>query len=113
MTNVPEGPHVASFVASGWDPVIGDGVRLVQQLEQMAATGWHIVVCAEGVASADRLVKLLGERGLAARVTDKPSALAKPGFHVVVVPGRGGAPFEGPRARAVKAREPKRSVVPA
>ena len=71
MTNVPEGPHVASFVASGWDPVIGDGVRLVQQLEQMAVTGWHIVVCAEGPASADRLVKLLGERGLAARVSDK------------------------------------------
>ena len=86
MTNVPEGPHVASFVASGWDPVIGDGVRLVQQLEQMAVTGWHIVVCAEGPASADRLVKLLGERGLAARVSDKPAVLAKPGFHVVVAP---------------------------
>ncbi len=86
MTNVPEGPHVAALVASGWDPVVGDGARLVQQLEQMAATGWHIVVCAEGPASAERLVKLLGERGLAARVSDVPEVLGKPGFHVVVAP---------------------------
>ena len=86
MTNVPEGPNVASFTASGWDPVVGDGVRLVQQLEHMAVAGYHIVVCAEGTGSAERLVALLGERGLAARLTNDPKVLAKPGFHVIVAP---------------------------
>jgi transcription-repair coupling factor (superfamily II helicase) len=95
VTNVPEGPHVSSLHASGWDPVVGDGLRLVQQLEQMAASGWHIVVCAEGAGSAQRLVNLLGERGLAARITDDPKVLAKPGFHVVVAPLERGVQVSG------------------
>ena len=95
MTNVPEGPNVASFAASGWDPVVGDGARLVQQLEHMAVAGYHIVVCAEGTGSADRLVALLGERGLAARITNDPKVLAKPGFHVIVAPLERGVHVSG------------------
>ena len=95
ITNVPEGPHVASFVANGWDPVVGDGARLVQQLEQMSATGYHVVVCAEGPGSAQRLVSLLGERGLAARITDDPAALAKPGLFVTVAPLERGVHVSG------------------
>ena len=52
--------------AAGWDPVVGDGERLMGQLRDLRAEGYRIVVCAEGRGSGARLAALLGDHGLPA-----------------------------------------------
>ncbi len=52
--------------ATGWDPVVGDGERLMGQLRGLQADGFRTVVCAEGRGSAARLVELFRDHGLAA-----------------------------------------------
>ncbi|HEX7095314.1 MAG TPA: transcription-repair coupling factor [Acidimicrobiales bacterium] len=88
VTNAPEGPGTPSLTASGWDPVIADGSRLVQQLESMLVTGYRLVIGAEGQGSATRLASLLREHGLHADVVDDGARvdLTKPGLRIVVAP---------------------------
>ena len=86
FTSVPEGPDTPVLGASGVDPVIGDGGHTLATFEQWLATGHRVVVAAEGAGSANRLVSLLGEQGLAARLADDGTDLTKPGLAVVVAP---------------------------
>jgi transcription-repair coupling factor (superfamily II helicase) len=64
MTTAPEGPHVTTIGAMGWDPVVGDGTRLLAQLGDLSRQGYRIVVGADGEGSAARLGRLLHDEGL-------------------------------------------------
>jgi transcription-repair coupling factor (superfamily II helicase) len=64
MTTVPEGPDVATVAATGWNPVVGDGEGLTNQLRHLLDDGYQVVVAADGDGSASRLADLLRGRGL-------------------------------------------------
>ena len=64
MTVAPEGPHVTTIQAMGWDPVVGNGERLMSQLANLRQQGYRIVVGADGEGSAARIKRLLDEHGL-------------------------------------------------
>ncbi|MGH9129227.1 MAG: transcription-repair coupling factor, partial [Acidimicrobiales bacterium] len=83
VLGAPEGPGTPTIAASGWDPMVGG---LVKQVADMAAGGWRVTVCAEGLGSAARIASSLGEGGLAVPVVTEPSPgeLASPGVRVVV-----------------------------
>ncbi|MGH9074610.1 MAG: transcription-repair coupling factor, partial [Acidimicrobiales bacterium] len=42
MVAAPESPSTPAVLASGWDPVVGDGARLVKQLQEMVADGYRV-----------------------------------------------------------------------
>jgi transcription-repair coupling factor (superfamily II helicase) len=87
ITNLPEGPDVASVQATGWDPVVGEGSTLIAQLTRLLADGYRIVVAADGSGSADRIVTLLGDQGLLFEFDERRrSDLTAPGGRVVVAP---------------------------
>jgi transcription-repair coupling factor (superfamily II helicase) len=87
ITTAPDSPSVPVVAASGWNPVVGDGDALVRQLVELLASGYRVVVGADGEGSAARLVSLLGDQGvhLTHDVTGRAD-LAVPGGHVVVAP---------------------------
>jgi transcription-repair coupling factor (superfamily II helicase) len=64
---VPEGPQTVVVGAQAWDPVVGDGGRLVDELGRLLADGWRVVVAADGEGSAARITQLLRDEGLALR----------------------------------------------
>jgi transcription-repair coupling factor (superfamily II helicase) len=97
MTSAPEGPGTPVFAAAGWDPVVGDGSRLVQQLETMLVGGYRVVVGAEGAGSAARLAGLLRDHGLHADVVEPGADLTRPGLRVVVAPLERGFHLSGPK----------------
>jgi transcription-repair coupling factor (superfamily II helicase) len=85
LTNAPEGPDTATIAASGFDPVVGDGARLANQIKGMLDSGYRIVIGAEGAGSAQRVAALLAEHGLHAPVVDDPKIdLTRPGLRIVV-----------------------------
>ena len=97
VTNVPEGPDVVRVGAHGWDPVVGDGARLVKQLADLLADGFRLVVATDGAGSGARVGQLLSEHGV--DVADRleasqprlgdaapPLDLTRPGGHLVVAP---------------------------
>ena len=96
VTNAPEGPDVVRVAAHGWDPVVGDGARLVKQLADLLADGFRLVVAADGAGSGARVGQLLSEHGV--DVADRleasqprldaapPLDLTRPGGHLVVAP---------------------------
>ncbi len=88
VTAAPEGPGTEVVAAAGWDPVVGDGERLMGQLRSLWTDGYRIVVCAEGRGSGARLAALLGDHGLPAPFHEAPSAasLTAPGVRVVLQP---------------------------
>jgi transcription-repair coupling factor (superfamily II helicase) len=87
VTNAPEGPDVAVVEATGWNPVVGDGAGLVQQLAGLVAERYRIIVAADGAGSAGRLHALLAEHGIDAELDGGPATgLAQPGAHLVVQP---------------------------
>ena len=64
VTVTPDGPDVATVAAMGWNPVVGGGEALVNQIRQLLDDGYRVVVAADGEGSADRLGDLLREQGL-------------------------------------------------
>jgi transcription-repair coupling factor (superfamily II helicase) len=87
VTAAPENPGTEVVAATGWDPVVGDGERLMGQIRRLLAEGFRTVVCAEGRGSAARLVELLRDHGLAATTHDAGSAdLTVPGLRILVQP---------------------------
>ena len=88
----PEGPGTAVVAASGWDPVVGDGARLVEQLRELLADGYRVVVAADGSGSAHRIAELLADEGVALRLDEDGDRLA------VRRERRGRAPRAGVRA---------------
>jgi len=96
MTSSSEGPATPAVAATGWDPVVGDGARLVKQLSALVSGGYRVTVCAEGTGSARRVAEVLGEQGLVVpvlegSVLDGPAGEARadltaPGVRIVVQP---------------------------
>ena len=86
VTAAPEGPGTEMVAATGWDPVVGDGERLMGQLRTLRADGYRIVVGAEGRGSGARLATLLTDHGIEARAPDQAADITKPGAHVIVQP---------------------------
>jgi transcription-repair coupling factor (superfamily II helicase) len=89
VTAAPEGPEVSVVAAGAWDPVAGDGDRLIAQLRDLVARGFRVTVCAEGRGSAARLSGLLHEHGINAPFLEDGvdhATLAGPGIRVVVQP---------------------------
>ncbi|WP_067483405.1 transcription-repair coupling factor [Actinomadura hibisca] len=50
----------------------GDTARVVGDLKRWIDGGWHVVLVTAGPGPAERLVQLVGEEGLGARLTDLP-----------------------------------------
>ncbi|HWG72672.1 MAG TPA: transcription-repair coupling factor [Acidimicrobiales bacterium] len=89
LTPAPEGPGTTVMAAAGWDPVVGDGERLVAQLRGLVADGYRITVCTEGRGSGARVAGLLRDHGFTAGFFegDVPEGeLTRPGLRVVVQP---------------------------
>jgi transcription-repair coupling factor (superfamily II helicase) len=86
LTAAPEGPGTSVVVATGWDPVVGDGERQWARLRGLAASGHRIVVCADGPGSGARLGSLLSDAGLPVAPTGSGEGLDRPGIHVIVQP---------------------------
>ena len=85
VLDVPDAPGTPVLGAVGWDPVVGDGSMLIEQLRAMLAAGGSVVVAADGTGSADRLVTLLGEQGVDLSFDERGlEDLSRPGGHVVV-----------------------------
>ena len=94
ITNAPEGPDVTTVGAHGWDPVVGDGARLVKQLADLLADRFRVVVAADGTGSGARVGHLLSDHGVeladrleaSAAAGAAPLDLTAPGGHLVVAP---------------------------
>ncbi len=89
LTPVPEGPGTTVVAAAGWDPVVGDGERLIGQLRTLVADGYRITVCAEGTGSGERVCSQLRDHGFTAPLFsgDLPEGeLVRPGIRVIVQP---------------------------
>ncbi len=89
VTAAPENPGTATVAAAGWDPVVGDGERLLAQIRSLQADGFRAVVCAEGRGSSARLASLFHDHGMSATLHEEaPSAaqLTSPGLRIVVCP---------------------------
>ncbi|MGH9182998.1 MAG: transcription-repair coupling factor [Acidimicrobiales bacterium] len=102
VLDLPEGPGTPVVAARAWDPVVGDGSRLVARLSSMLAQGYRVVVAADGPASASRLASRLRAEGVAVRddpahPDDPGPGLAAPGGHVVVAPLERGVILAGAR----------------
>ncbi|MEO5842356.1 MAG: transcription-repair coupling factor [Acidimicrobiales bacterium] len=91
VTNAPDGPDTPSMAAAGFDPVVGDGSRLVTQIKQMLDTGYRVIIGAEGAGSAERVHSLLVEHGLQAPIVElSERGLKQTGLRIVVAPIRRG-----------------------
>jgi transcription-repair coupling factor (superfamily II helicase) len=87
LTSIPEGPDVPAVSARAWDPVVGDGQRLIDQIRELRDTGFRVVVGADGPGSADRLQHLLADHGVSLTRTQPDSdELLRPGTYLVVAP---------------------------
>ncbi len=91
MTSVPEGPDTAVVSATGFNPVVGDGAHLLDQLRHLIDEGFRIVVGADGAGSADRIVTLLGDQGLHFARTTGRLVAGGSGGEVIVAPLERGA----------------------
>jgi transcription-repair coupling factor (superfamily II helicase) len=89
MTIAPEGPDVETVAAAAWFQAGADGSKLVGQLGEMGATGYRIVVAADGTGSAERIDKLLRDHGVSYTVSNDGVDLSRAGGVIV-----GGAPIE-------------------
>ncbi|MGI8664194.1 MAG: transcription-repair coupling factor [Acidimicrobiales bacterium] len=73
MTTAPEGPDVATIQAVGWDPVVGGGERIVNQLSHLSRDGYRIIVAADSEGAASKLHRLLhDEHGLRPEIVVAP-----------------------------------------
>jgi transcription-repair coupling factor (superfamily II helicase) len=87
ILNTPEGPDSPAVQATGWDPVVGDGSHLLDNLRRYQSDRWRIVVAADGAGSAERLAQSFRDENIAMRVVEGEDAdLTAPGGHMVVAP---------------------------
>jgi transcription-repair coupling factor (superfamily II helicase) len=59
-----EGPDIPSIESRGWEPILGDGAKLVSQVTALAVDGYSVVLCSPTPGGADRLSGLLADEGL-------------------------------------------------
>ncbi len=81
--------------ASAWDPVVGGSEQLTERLRGLHADGWRVVIAADGVGSAERIVRLLAEEGVGVAALDHAGVTTGPGVWVTVAPIDRGAMVPG------------------
>ncbi|MGI9601247.1 MAG: transcription-repair coupling factor [Acidimicrobiales bacterium] len=86
MGAVPESPDVATVAATGWDPAVGEGATLPQQLRRLLDDGYRVFVGADGAGTASRLGELLTQQGLDFVVADDIVDATPPGGRIIVAP---------------------------
>ncbi len=82
-----------SVDAVGWDPLVAGVDPLVEHLAKLIDSGHRLVLAADGEASAERFLRLLDERGLAAKRVDEVPLLPEPGVFIAVARLERGAHF--------------------
>ncbi|MFV0316211.1 MAG: transcription-repair coupling factor, partial [Microthrixaceae bacterium] len=84
LVSVPDNPDTIAVDARGWPTAIGDAEAVLADISELLQRGSRVVVCADGKPSADRLSRVLTERGLAFQRLD-PGArdMAEPGGWIV------------------------------
>ena len=92
VTTAPEGPDVAVLQVAGWEAPLGDPPPLVNQLNQLIADDYRIIVGADGTGTAPRLAALLAEHGIHLPVLDE---LDDSSSGIVVASIERGAVFTG------------------
>ncbi|MEZ5167078.1 MAG: transcription-repair coupling factor [Acidimicrobiales bacterium] len=91
LVSVADGPGTPTVAASGWEPVVGDPASTIGQMKRLLASGYRVVVAADGEASADRLADLLSEQGVELARASVDDDLAAARGHLVVAPLERGA----------------------
>ncbi len=86
VSAAPESPESPLVEASGWGPVVGEPDALGNRLRDLLASGYRVVVAADGEGSAARLATMLGERGLGFSQAGASADLTRPGGYVVTAP---------------------------
>jgi transcription-repair coupling factor (superfamily II helicase) len=80
------------------DAYRGETVRALDDLAGWTSSGWQVVVVTEGHGLAQRVVEVLGEREVGARLVDEVDSPPQPGL-VQVTTGRLGRGFLAPALR--------------
>jgi transcription-repair coupling factor (superfamily II helicase) len=88
VISLPDNPSTPVVDTKAWEPVAGDGDRLVVQLQGLINSGSRVVIAADGVGSARRLVETMADAGLTLVFHENPTTavLDGPGGHVVAIP---------------------------
>lgn len=84
MPSVSDSPKTVQVSTRGFSPVRGDGEQLVAQINTLRSRGMAVVLCPSTEAGAERLLEVLVEHDLEARLCTQASG--KPGLEVVVAP---------------------------
>jgi transcription-repair coupling factor (superfamily II helicase) len=87
IDSTPESPDTPVVEAMGWGPVVGDGTGLTDRLTDLIASGYRVVVAADGDGSAKRLKSLLLDQGLDFKIRTSEESVDLPaGGSIVVAP---------------------------
>jgi transcription-repair coupling factor (superfamily II helicase) len=105
LLGVADSPDTPVVAASGWDPVAGDITPRADQLRNLIADGYRVIVAADVPAGAQRLSRLLGDHGIDLPVATRDSDLDGPGGHVVAVPLDHGAILPDARIAVLSERD--------
>ena len=99
----PDAPDAPAVAASSWGPVVGDGKALADRLRGLLASGYRVVVAAEGAASAQRLHGLLLDHELDFTVVidNADPDFSKPGGYITVAPLHAGTSIPSSRVAVI------------
>ncbi len=59
-----DGPDLPQIESRGWEPILGDGTRMAQQVSTLVEGGYSVVLCSTTQGGAERLSGLLAGEGL-------------------------------------------------
>ncbi len=79
-----DGPDLPQIESRGWEPILGDGTRMAQQVSALVEGGYSVVLCSTTRGGAERLSGLLAGEGLLVQVAGAEDDLATPGARIVV-----------------------------
>ncbi len=86
VAGAPDRPGTIAVNATGWDPVVGDGGRLVKRIDELVRDRYRVVVCGEGRGTATRIAASLAEGGVTAPLVDEMADVTQAGARVVIQP---------------------------
>ncbi len=79
-----DGPDLPQIESRGWEPILGDGTRMAQQVSTLVEAGYSVVLCSTTPGGAERLSGLLAGEGVSVQVAGADTDLATPGARIVV-----------------------------
>ncbi|HEX4244645.1 MAG TPA: DEAD/DEAH box helicase, partial [Acidimicrobiales bacterium] len=82
-----EGPRIPAIESRGWEPILGDGSKLADQVRGLVDGGFTVVLCAGSATGADRLATILAEEGVVVPIVESVvdgDGPPKPGAQIVV-----------------------------